>query len=74
MLETTTLHNDMILSTLSIISHDFVFCFPKKPHTNGDVFLTYKSMINPLVNYFLYNKDVEETKIELYNFSIYYTR
>ena len=30
MLGTTNLHNDMILSTLSISSHGFAFGFPKK--------------------------------------------
>ena len=39
MLEITTLHNGMILSTLSISSRGFVLGFPKRPHTNGDVFL-----------------------------------
>ena len=38
----TNLHNGMILSSLSISSHGFVFCFLKRPHANGDVFL-----INP---------------------------
>ena len=47
MLETTTLYNGMILSTLSISSRDFAFGFPKIPHTNGDVFLTCKPMIIP---------------------------
>ena len=41
----TTLHNGMILSTLSIGSHGFALDFPKRPHTNEDVFLTYKPMI-----------------------------
>ncbi|KAG7019552.1 hypothetical protein SDJN02_18513, partial [Cucurbita argyrosperma subsp. argyrosperma] len=36
MLGITTLHNGMILSTLSIKSHGFALGFPKKPHTNGD--------------------------------------
>ena len=49
-LRTTTLHNGMILSTLSIDSHDFVFCLLKRPHINEDVFLTYKLTINPLVS------------------------
>ena len=40
----------MILSTLSISSHGFAFGFPKRPHTNEDVFLTYKLMINPFIN------------------------
>ena len=31
-----TLHNDMILSTLSISSRGFALGFPKTPHTNGD--------------------------------------
>jgi len=35
-LEITTLHNGMILSTLSISSHGFVLGFPKRSHTNGD--------------------------------------
>ena len=46
----TNLHNGMTLSTLSISSHGFAFGFPKKSHTNGDVFLTYKLMINPLIS------------------------
>ena len=50
MLETTNLHNDMILYKLSISSHGFTFGFPEKPRTNGDVFLTYKPMINPLIS------------------------
>lgn len=41
------LYNDMILFTLSIISCGFTFGLFKRPHTNGDVFLIYKSMINP---------------------------
>ena len=41
----TDLHNGMILFTLSISSHSFAFGFPNRPHTNGDVFLTYKLMI-----------------------------
>ena len=41
MLGTTTLHNGMILSTLSISSHGFALSFPKKSHANEDVFLTY---------------------------------
>ena len=45
LLGTTTLHNDMILSTLDINSHGFTFDFPKKSHTSGEVFLTYKSII-----------------------------
>ena len=36
MLGTTDLHNRMILSTLSISSHDFAFGFSKSPHTNED--------------------------------------
>ena len=32
----------MLLSTLSISSHGFALSFPKRPHTNGDVFHTYK--------------------------------
>ena len=36
MLEITTLHNGIILSTLSISSHGFALGFPKRPHTNGD--------------------------------------
>ena len=50
MLETTTLHNGMILSTLSISSHGFALGFSKRPHINGDVFLTYKLMIIPLIS------------------------
>ena len=38
-LEITTLHNGMILSTLSISSHGFALGFLKRPRTNGDVFL-----------------------------------
>ena len=45
MLVITTLYNGMILSTLSISSHGFALGFPKRPYTNDDVFLTYKSMI-----------------------------
>ena len=44
-----TLHNGMILSTLSIGSHGFAFGFPERPRTNGDVSLAYKPMINPLI-------------------------
>ena len=40
----------MILSTLRISSHGFTFDFPKILHTNGDIFLTYKLMINPLIS------------------------
>ena len=36
MLGITTLHNGMILSTLSIKSRGFALGFPKRPHTNGD--------------------------------------
>ena len=50
MLGIMTLHNGMILSTLSISSHVFALGFPKRPHTNGDVFLTYKPMIIPLIS------------------------
>ena len=50
LLGTTTLHNGMILSTLSMNSHDFALGFPKGPHTSGDVFLTYKSMIILLIS------------------------
>ena len=32
-----------------ISSRDFVFCFYEMSHTNRDVFLTYKSMIIPLI-------------------------
>ena len=39
MLETMTLHDGMILSTLSLNSHGFALM----PHTNGDVF-------NPLIS------------------------
>ena len=35
----TTLHNSMILSTLTISSHGFALGFPKKSHSNRDVFL-----------------------------------
>ena len=44
------IHNGMILSTLSISSHGFAFGFPKRPRTNGNVFFTYKLMINPLIS------------------------
>ena len=37
----TDLHGGMILSTLRISSHSFALGFPKRPHTNGDVFPTY---------------------------------
>ena len=47
LLEITTLHNGMILSTLSINSRDFALGFSKRPCTNGDVFLTYKPTIIP---------------------------
>ena len=30
-----------------VSSHGFALGFPEKPHTNGDVFLTYKPMIIP---------------------------
>ena len=43
----TDLQNGMILFTLSISSHGFALGFPKRPYTNGDVFLTYKPMIIP---------------------------
>ena len=32
----TTLHNGIILSTLSITSHGFALGFPKKPHTHEE--------------------------------------
>ena len=41
MLEITTFHNSLILSTLSISSHGFAFGFPIRPHTNGDIFFTF---------------------------------
>ena len=41
----TDLHNDMILSTLSISSRGFTFDFSRKSRTNGDVFLIFKPMI-----------------------------
>ena len=47
---TSLFFNGMTLSTLSINSHDFAFCFPKWSHTNGDVFITYKPMIIPLIS------------------------
>ena len=50
MLEITNLNNGMILSTLSISSHGFAFDFFLRPHINGDVLLTYKPMINPLIS------------------------
>ena len=37
----TTLHNGIILSILNISSRDFTFGLLKRPHINGDVFLTY---------------------------------
>lgn len=40
-LEIMTLHNDMTLSTLNLSSRGFALGFPKMPHVNGDVFLTY---------------------------------
>ena len=49
MLGITTLHNGMILSTLSISSHDFAFVSPKGLIPNGEVFLTYKPMIISLI-------------------------
>ena len=45
-----TLHNGMILSTLSISSHGFTFDFLKMPRTNGDVSLTYKPMTISLIS------------------------
>ena len=37
-LDTTYLHNGMILSTLGLSPHVFVFgLYPKRPHTNGDI-------------------------------------
>ena len=37
-LDTTYLHNGMILSTLGLSHHGFVFgLYPKRPHTNGDI-------------------------------------
>ena len=50
MLVITTLHNGMILSTLSISSRGFTFGFPKRLHTNGDVFLIYKLVIILLIS------------------------
>ena len=50
MLGTMNLHDGMILSILIISSRDFAFGFPTRPHTNGDVFLTYKPMIIPLIS------------------------
>ena len=41
----TTLHNGLILSTLSISSHSFALGFSERPHTNGDVSFTYKLII-----------------------------
>ena len=35
-LEIMTLHDGMLLSTLSISSHGFALGFPKTPHTNED--------------------------------------
>ena len=43
---TTDLYNSMIFSTLNS-SHGFAFDFSKRPHMDRNVFLTYKSMINP---------------------------
>ena len=50
MLGITDLHDGMILSTLSVSSRDFVFGFPKRPRTNGDVFFAYKLVIVPLIS------------------------
>ena len=49
-LGTTTLHNSMIWFILSVSSNDFTFGFPKRPHTNRDIFFTYKVMIIPLIS------------------------
>ena len=45
-----TLHDGMVLSTLSISSRGFGLGFPKRLHTSEDVFLIYKPMINPLIS------------------------
>ena len=45
MLGIMNLHNGMVLSTPTISSHGFALGFPKNPHTNGDIFLTYKPII-----------------------------
>ena len=50
MLGITNLHNGMILFILSISSHGFAFGFPKRSHTKGDVLVTYKPMINPVIS------------------------
>ena len=50
MLGITELLNGMILSALNISSRGFAFGFLKRPRNNGDVFLTYKPMINPLIS------------------------
>ena len=47
-LGTTNLYNGMILSSIKF--HGFTFGFPKMPHTNGDVFLTYKFVIILLIS------------------------
>ena len=44
-LEIMTLHDGMILSTLSISSHGFALDFPKGLIPTEIVFFTYKSMI-----------------------------
>ena len=50
MLGTTNLYNDMILSTLSINSHDFAFGFPKGLVPIKIVFLTCKPVILLLIS------------------------
>ena len=49
MLEMTTLHNSMILSTLSISSRGFAFVSPKGLVPMETVFLTYIPMIFLLI-------------------------
>ena len=60
LLETTDLHNGMILPTLSISSRDFIFSFPKRARTNRDILFTYKLVIIPLISQreTLYQQDV----------------
>ena len=50
----TALHNNMILSTLRISSHNSAYGFPKRPRTNRDLFVTYKLITN-------YNPPLEQS-------------
>ena len=47
LLGTTNLYNGMILSTLSISSHDFALGFLRRSHTNEDTIPCLKPMIIP---------------------------